>query len=147
MCIFSIQFSTLSLWYWQGDFVLQSRAPLVNNQFWFSHNLPYLIQQYCCEEKLRAGHSWGLKILKRTKHGQFDSILILAICQFSLFLVQFSLPLKTSFCSTCHHCIESLKRFDTGMWKFFGYLVLIDCFGSFPTFNDFFYGFAVSYIP
>ena len=38
-----------------------------------------------------------------------------------------------------------IKRFDTGMWKFFGYLVLIDCFGSFPIFNDFFYGFAVSY--
>ena len=33
------------------------------------------------------------------------------------------------------------------MWKFFGYLVLIDCFGSFPIFNDFFYGFAVSYVP
>lgn len=31
----------------------------------------------------------GLKSLKRTKHGQFDSILILVICQFSLFLVQF----------------------------------------------------------
>ena len=78
-----------------------------------------MIQQYCCEEKLRADHSWGLKSLKRTKHGQFDSILIWVVCQFSLFWCSFSLPLisygcETSFCSSCHHCIESLKGLILG---------------------------------
>ena len=57
VCIFSILFSIHFLWYWQGEFVYQSRASLVGDHFLYSHDLDVWSMGWYCKENLDCSHS------------------------------------------------------------------------------------------